>query len=272
METKKALKRLTFWFLLAVIFNVIIYIFMGKKAGLEFLGGYVIEQSLSLDNLFLFLLIFESFGINPSYQRRVLTYGIFGAMILRLIFILLGVTIVNRFHFILYIFGVILLISGFKMMFKSEEKHDFKNNVFFKLLVKIMPVTKDLYGENFFTRIDSKLYATPLFAILIIIESSDILFAVDSIPAVFSITTNPFIVYTSNIFAILGLRNMYFLLEKLHNKFKYVKYGVALILVFTGLKLFILFWNIEIPLGWSLLTIFLIMLLSILASSLNKKF
>lgn len=266
METKKALKTLCFWVGLAIIFNIGIYAFMGRDYALEFFGGYVIEQSLSLDNLFVFLLIFEGFAINPQHQKRILSYGILGAIVLRLIFIILGVAIVTKFHWILYVFGIILIVSGIKMFLKKEDHVDYKNSIFFRGLKKIMPVTDELHKEKFFIRKNKLLYATPLFAILVIVEGSDILFAIDSIPAIFSITTNPFLVYTSNIFAILGLRAMYFLLQKLHNNFEYVKYGVALILTFTGIKLGILFFNIEISLPVSLAVIFLTLILSIIFS------
>ncbi|BAH07535.1 TerC/Alx family metal homeostasis membrane protein [Clostridium kluyveri] len=272
MSTKKSLLHLCFWVGLALTFNIGIYIFMGPEKALSFLGGYVIEQSLSLDNIFLFLLIFESFSIKPEYQKRVLTYGIFGAVVLRLIFIILGVTIIDKFHWMLYIFGLLLIVSGIKMFFKHNESKDFHNSKIIKLINKIIPVSKELDGEKFFTKKNGILYATPLFAILILIELSDIIFAIDSIPAIFSITTDPFIVYTSNIFAILGLRNMYFLLEKLHNKFDYVKYGVACILIFTGIKLSITFFHINISIIVSLLIIFIIMSASILTSViLNKR-
>lgn len=272
MSTKKSLLHLSFWIGLALIFNLGIYIFMGSEKALSFLGGYVIEQSLSLDNLFLFLLIFESFSIKPEYQKRVLTYGIGGAIVLRFIFVFLGVTIVNKFHWMLYIFGLILIISGVKMMFKQDSNTHIKDSNIIKFLNKIIPVSKELHDEKFFIRKNNILYATPLLAILVLIEGSDVIFAIDSIPAIFSITTDPFIVYTSNIFAILGLRNMYFLLEKLHKNFAYVKYGVACILVFTGIKLSILFFHIEISIITSLTSIFLILLISIIASIwANKK-
>ncbi len=272
MSTKKSLLHLCFWVGSALLFNIGIYIFMGQEKALSFLGGYVIEQSLSLDNLFLFLLIFESFSIKPQYQRRVLTYGIFGAVLLRLIFVVLGVTIVNKFHWMLYIFGLILIISGIKMIIKKEKSDNFNDSNIIRLVNKIVPVSKELEGEKFFVKKNKMLYATPLFAILILIESSDIIFAIDSIPAVFSITTDPFIVYTSNIFAILGLRNMYFLLEKLHQNFAYVKYGVACILIFTGIKLSITFFHINVSVAVSLAIIFSIMIISILISFiLNKK-
>jgi tellurite resistance protein TerC len=266
MTTKKAVKFVLFWMGLAILFNIGVFIFEGQTKALEFLGGYMIELSLSVDNLFLFLILFTSFGVKPQHQRRVLNYGIFGAIILRLLFIVLGIKVINSIHWILYIFGVILIISGFKMMFGHEKEKDFNDSKVLKLLGKIVPVTKEMHGEKFFTRQNNKLYATPLFAILILIESSDILFAIDSIPAIFSISTDPFIVYTSNIFAILGLRSLYFVLSALQERFKYVKYGVALILMFTGVKLGILFFNIEIPIVASLITIFSILVLSVLVS------
>lgn len=266
MSTKNALSWVGFWGGLALCFNLGIYIIMGQQKAFEFLGGYVIEQSLSIDNLFLFIMVFSSFGIKPEHQRRVLNYGIAGAIILRFIFVLLGITIVNMFHWVLYIFGVILIIGGVKMMLKKEEEVNVKDSKIIKLLGKVIPITDQLQGEKFFVKKNKLLYATPLFAILILIEFTDILFAIDSIPAIFSITTDTFIVYTSNIFAILGLRNMYFLLGKLHEKFKYVKYGVAVILTFTGIKLAVLFFDIHIPVEVSLVIIFSILALSIIAS------
>ncbi|MDF2872380.1 MAG: integral rane protein TerC family [Anaerocolumna sp.] len=233
---------------------------------MEFLGGYVIEQTLSIDNLFLFLMVFSSFGIRQSSQRRVLNYGIFGAIVLRLLFILLGVTIVNKFEWVLYIFGGILIVSGINMAYKQEKKDNFKESKIIKVLGSIIPITDTLEGDRFFVKKNSALHATPLFAILLIIEFTDILFAIDSIPAIFSITTDPFIVYTSNIFAILGLRSFYFVLGKLHETFKYVKHGVAFILIFTGIKLAALTFNVEIPTELSLGIIFAILSLSVLAS------
>jgi tellurite resistance protein TerC len=267
LPIKKAFAWVGFWITLALSFNIGIYFFKGKQAALEFLAGYVIEYSLSLDNLFLFLLIFSCFGIQPKYQRRVLNYGIAGAIVLRLIFIVLGVAMVNKFHWILYVFGLILIASGIKIFFDKDECQDFKDSRLLKLLGRVIPITKDLDGEKFFVRINNVLHATPLFAILVLIEGSDLIFAIDSIPAVFSITTDPLIVYSSNIFAILGLRNLYFVLEKLHEKFRYVKYGVASILLFTGIKLSILFFSIEISILWSLAIIFGIMLISVIASA-----
>jgi tellurite resistance protein TerC len=252
----------------SALFNLGVYTLLGPQSALQFLGGYVIELSLSMDNLFLFLLIFEAYRIPIMYRRRVLNYGIVGAIILRFLFTMLGVTIVNQFHWVLYIFGAILIISGFKMMIKNETSPDYSNSRIVRAVGSIIPVTNRLYGEKFFVKINRKLYSTPLFAIIVLIEFSDILFAIDSIPAIFSITTNPFIVYTSNIFAILGLRSLYFVLERLNNSFCYVKYGVGLVLAFTGIKLLIMFFNIEISLPISLWLIFTTLSGSVIASML----
>lgn len=267
MSTKKALLWVLFWIGLAMVFNVGVYFFMGADKALEFLGGFVIEKSLSVDNLFLFIMVFSSFGIKQEYQRRILNYGIAGALVLRLIFVLLGVTIVNMFHWMLYVFGAILIISGIKMMF-GHDNNNVKDSKIIKLLGKVIPVTETVEGDKFFIRKNKILHATPLFAVLILIEFTDIIFAVDSIPAIFSISTDPFIVYSSNIFAILGLRSMYFVLGNLHEKFKYVKYGVALILTFTGVKLSLLMFHIKIPIGLSLAVIMSILVVSIVTSAL----
>jgi len=267
LKTKKSLLNLIFWITLSILFNIFIFYTRGETAAVEYFGGYIIEMSLSLDNLFLFLMVFSSFKIREEYQEKVLLYGVIGAMILRLIFILLGVAMISKFSFILSIFGVVLLLSGFKMFFKENDNMQFHDNFAVKLLRKVIPVTNVLQGQKFFVKQNKILHATPLFAALIIIEFSDIIFAIDSIPAIFSITTNTFIVYTSNIFAILGLRSMYYILQKMNNTFKLMKYGVGSILIFTGLKLVILFWGIEISVVNSVLIIITILLSSILISS-----
>lgn len=266
VRSESHFRKLVFWITLSIIFNLFIYISNGEQAAIEYFGGYIIEMSLSLDNLFLFLMIFSSFGIRLEYQERVLKYGIFGAMILRMIFILLGVSIVNKFHFVIYIFGFLLVFSALKMLFKKEGDKNFRDNVIIKGLNRIIPVTDRLVGDKFFVHQNKILCATPLFAILLIIESSDVMFALDSIPAIFSITTDPFIVYTSNIFAILGLRSMYYILVKLNDRFKFMKYGIVVILMFTGIKLIILYFNIEISVLISVLIIMCILLSSILFS------
>jgi tellurite resistance protein TerC len=243
-----------------------IYFLMGREKALEFLGGYVLEQSLSIDNLFMFLMLFTSYGIRPQQQRRVLSYGIMGAVVLRLAFILLGVAVVNLFHWVLYIFGLVLIISGMGIVFREDTHSGFRDKKILKALGKVIPLTERLYGERFFVRKGRTLYATPLFALIILIELTDIVFAIDSIPAIFSITTDVFIVFSSNIFAILGLRSLYFVLGSLQERFRYVKYGVAMILTFTGLKLLIMVFDIEIPVVASLGIIASILLVSIFLS------
>ena len=266
LKARSALRNFIMWASLAFIVNVFIYFIFGADYGIEFLGGYIIELSLSVDNLFLFLIIFTSFNIPISYQKRVLTYGIIGAIILRFVFIFLGVVIINKFNWILYIFGFFLFCSGLKILLNKEEEFDYSKSKVLNLMEHFIPVTKELHEEKFFVKINGLLYATPLLLILVLIESSDIIFALDSIPAIFSITTDPYIVYSSNIFAILGLRSMYFLLAKLNSMFSYIKYGVAFILMFTGIKLFVSFWGINISTIISLLVIAIILLSSVLFS------
>lgn len=266
-ESRKHFLTLAFWVTLSIAFNIFIYFYSGKTAAVEYFGGYIVEMSLSLDNLFLFLMIFTTFNVKEEYQERVLLYGVLGAMILRLIFILLGSSVIKRFHSVLSLFGILLLYSGLKMVFTNhEEVPDFNNNFALKILKKIMPITPGYEGKKFFVKKDHKLWATPLFAVLVVIEFSDVLFAVDSIPAIFSITTDTLLVYTSNIFAILGLRSMYYILEKLNDTFKYMKYGVGFVLVFTGWKLIATMFHLEVSVGVSVLIIMVIMLASILAS------
>ena len=270
MSTKRALSWFLFWVGVSMAFNVGIYFLFGEKKALEFLGGYVIEKSLSIDNLFLFVLVFSSFGIPSEYQRRVLNYGIFGAVILRLIFVVLGITVISMLHWVLYLFGALLIYSGIKMMVKKEEIFKFADSKILKAVKRVIPVSDTLHDEKFISKADGKRIATPLLAILIIIEVTDIVFAIDSIPAVFAITTDPFIVYTSNILAILGLRSLYFLLGNLHDKFWLVKYGVAIVLVYTGIKLGLLMFHIEVSTGISLAVIFSVIGISILCSRLFR--
>lgn len=272
LKTKKYLLNLIFWISLSILFNIVIYYTRGETSAIEYFGGYIVEMSLSLDNLFLFLMIFSSFGIREEYQERILLYGVIGAMVLRLIFILLGVAIVNRFSFLLSIFGIVLLLSGIKIFLREDNNIQFRDNLAVKILKRIMPITNVLHGNKFFIKQNKVIYATPLFIVLLIIEFSDIIFAIDSIPAIFSITTDTFIVYTSNIFAILGLRSMYYILEKMNNMFKFMKYGVGCILMFTGIKLVILYWEIEISVMNSVLIIMSILLSSVLISLLWSEF
>lgn len=274
MPIKKAFKWVAFWVCLAMLFNLGVYLLLplvekgadGVQKALEFLGGYVLEFSLSLDNMFVFLMIFTSFGVPSRLQRRALNFGIAGAVVLRFAFIMLGSALVSQFEWILYVFGAILILSGVQVMVKGEEEKDYQQSKVLKYIDKVIPFTGKLEGEKFIVKRDGRRHATLLLAILVIIETSDILFAVDSIPAIFSVTTDTFVIYTSNIFAILGLRSLYFVIERLSKMFRFVKYGVSLILIFTGVKLMILIFHVEIPILLSIGVIALILLASILAS------
>ncbi len=266
MTVKKALRWVLFWVGLALLFNFGVFLLMGRQRAIEFFGGYIIELSLSVDNLFLFLMVFSSFGVPAQHQRRALNYGVAGAIVMRLLFILLGAALVRRFEWVLYVFGVILIVSGARMMMAPEQEKNYQNNRFLKRIVKVFPYTGTLEGEKFFVRRNGRLHATLLFAVLLLVELSDILFAVDSIPAIFSVTTDVFIVYTSNIFAILGLRSFYFALERLCRVFTYMKYGVAAVLVFTGSKLVLLFFSVDISIPLSVGVIAAILSVSIVAS------
>ena len=271
--TKTAFKKVALLVALAMAVCAGVYVMMGQQAAFEFLGAYLIEFSLSIDNLFVFITVFTAFRVPVAYQHRALAWGIWTAVVLRFIFIFLGVSIVEKFTWVLYIFGFILIFSGYKM-FKGdeeEEEKDVTDNMGYKLLAKFMPITKDFVGNHFVAKIDNKWHATPLLAALMVIEASDIMFAIDSVPAALSISTNMFIVYTSNILAILGLRQLYFVLEHLQERFAYVRYGVAIILGFTGVKLAILMFHIHIPILASIGFIFSVLVGSIILSIYKTK-
>ena len=226
---------------------------IGKQAALEFLTGYVIEYSLSVDNIFVFVLVFSYFGIPPKYKHRVLFYGILGALVFRAIFIALGSALM-QFHWIIYVFGAFLIITGIKMVFSGHEEIHPEKNLMIRLFRKFMPVTHEINGKDFFLRKEGILYATPLFIALLFLEATDIIFAVDSVPAIFAITGEPLIVFTSNIFAILGLRSMYFMLAGVIGRFHLIKYGLAFVLTFVGLKMVWLndAFDGKFPVTWSL--------------------
>ena len=229
----------TVWVSLALIFAAGLWWLEGREIALRFLTGYVIEESLSVDNLFVMVVIFNYFRVPPESQHRVLFYGILGALVMRGIFIGAGAWLIDQFHWILYIFGAMLVITGVRMLFKHDEEFDGEKNKVVRLVRKHVPMTMDYHGSKFFVPIDGRRVATPLFLVLVLVEFTDLIFAVDSIPAIFVITTDPFIVFTSNIFAILGLRSMYFLLAAVVEKFYLLKYGLALILTFIGVKMLI---------------------------------
>lgn len=272
MRAKHAIFKTLICMAIAIAFNVGLLFVKGQAVAVEFLGGYIMELSLSVDNLFLFLMIFKSFNIDPKYQGKILTYGIAGAIILRFVFIFFGVAIVNRFQWVTYIFGIMLLISSVKMLLDASRKGEYKESGFMKIITKFMPVAENENSEKFFVIKNKRLHMTKLFLVLLIIEGSDIVFAMDSIPSVFSITTNPFVVYTSNIFALVGLRSMYYLLERLNCMFRFMKYGVALLLMFAGVKLVGIYFGIHIPTIISVLVIIIILLSSILISLIVDEF
>lgn len=224
------------WISLAAAFAVVIYFWHGRTPAVEFVTGYVIELSLSVDNLFVFLLIFRFFKVAPPHQHKVLFWGILGALFMRALFILLGVGLIRKFHWIIYLFGALLVYSGTKLFFEKNAEVHPEHNVVLRVFRKWVPVTKDYHGDKFLIR-RPKFSATPLLVVLLVVETTDLLFAVDSIPAILAITLNAFIVYTSNVFAILGLRSMYFALSGMMEMFRYLHYGLSLVLIFIGGKM-----------------------------------
>ncbi|ACB36407.1 Integral membrane protein TerC [Leptothrix cholodnii SP-6] len=238
---------------------------MADRKALEFITGYLIEQSLSVDNMFVFVMIFSYFAVPPELQRRVLLYGVLGAIVMRAGMILAGVWLVREFAWILYVFGAFLIVTGIKMLVFAEQKPDLERNPLLRWLRGHMRITPALHGEKFFVRIDGVRWATPMFLVLMMIEASDLVFAVDSIPAIFAVTTDPFIVFTSNIFAIMGLRALYFLLADMAERFHLLKYGLALVLVFIGGKMLVAPW-FHMPVQWSLAIVGAVILASVLLS------
>ncbi len=272
IKLKEALSWVAVWISLAMIFNLVVLTQFGRTKALEFLTAYVIEYSLSIDNIFVFIMVFSFFSVRREYQHKVLFWGILGAVIMRAIFIFAGVALINRFHWIVIIFGAFLVFTGLKMLFQREEaKVDPEKNGLVRLFRKFLPVTDNNHGDSFFVRKEGKFFATPLFIVLLVIESTDLIFAVDSIPAVLAISKDTFIVFTSNIFAILGLRSLYFAVSGIMGLFRYLKIGLAIVLTFVGLKMLAAFFHFEIPVTLSLSIIVSILLISILASVIIKK-
>ena len=270
VSIKEAATWSTVWILLSLIFNAGIYYGWGEDKALEFLTGYVIEKALSVDNLFVFLMIFQYFGTPAIYQHRVLFWGIVGALVMRAIFIAGGAALLENFHWMIYVFGAFLIITGIKMLLHGDEKLEPDKNPVVRLFQRFVPITKEYEGQRFFVRKNGKLHATLLMLVLIVVETTDVIFAVDSIPAIFAITLDPFIVYTSNVFAILGLRALYFLLAGVMDMFTYLKIGLSLVLCFVGAKMVIV--DIyKIPTGVSLGIVGGILLLAIIASMLKQR-
>ncbi len=251
---REALVWTTVWISLAGIFNLWLASTYGSERGLEFLTGYLIEKALAVDNIFIFLLIFSAFAVPAAYVHRVLFWGILGALVMRAVFIVLGAALLERFHWILYVFGAFLVLTGVKLLLQREGEHHPERNPIYRAFARWIPSVPEYHGAAFTIRRDGRLLATPLLLVLICVETSDLIFAVDSIPAIFAITKDPFIVYTSNIFAILGLRSMFFLLADVMDRFHYLKVGLALVLAFVGTKM-LLTDVYEIPIGWSLTAI-----------------
>lgn len=261
------------WISLALLFNYGLYLFEGSTIALEFLGGYLLEKSLSVDNIFVFVLVFSYFRVPPTYQHRVLFWGILTALILRGVMIIAGAALVTRFEFLIAIFGAFLVFTAIRMAKDDGEELDMENNVLVRMLRRLMPVSSHYHGDHFFTLQNGVRMATPLLVVLLVIESSDVIFAIDSIPAVFGITKDPFIVYTSNIFAILGLRSLYFLLAGVIDRFEYLKLGLSIVLGFVGVKMltesisgYVMAHPIHVPIHWSLGFIAAVLLASVGAS------
>jgi tellurite resistance protein TerC len=270
VSIKEAATWSTVWVVLSLIFNAGIYYAWGEDKALEFLTGYVIEKALSVDNLFVFLMIFQYFGTPAMYQHRVLFWGIVGALFMRAIFIASGAALLENFHWMIYVFGAFLIITGIKMLLQGDEKLEPDKNPVVRLFQRFVPITHEYDGQQFFVRKNGKVHATLLMLVLVVVETTDVIFAVDSIPAIFAITLDPFIVYTSNVFAILGLRALYFLLAGVMDMFTYLKVGLSLVLCFVGAKMVIV--DIyKIPTGVSLAVVGGILLLAIIASMLKQR-
>jgi tellurite resistance protein TerC len=251
VKIKEALWWSAVWIALAMLFNAGIYLFRGEEAALEFLTGYLLEKALSVDNIFVFIMIFAYFRVPALYQHKVLFWGILGALVMRAIFIATGITLLQHFHWVIYIFGAFLILTGIKLAVQQDKEVHPEKNPVLKLFRRFMPVTKNFEGDKFAVKRDGRRFATPLLVVLLMVETTDVVFALDSIPAILAITTDPFIVYTSNVFAILGLRALYFALAGAMQMFHYLSYGLAAILVFVGVKMMIMDFY-KLPIGISL--------------------
>jgi tellurite resistance protein TerC len=270
VSVKEALIWTAVWIAFAMLFNLFVYHYFDKEAALEFFTAYVVEKSLSIDNIFVIIMIFSYFRVPDAYQHKVLFWGIFGALVMRVIFIFAGIELIHKFHWLIYIFGGFLIITGVRMIFGEDKPMDPEKNPIVKLVRKMFSVTESFEGDKFFVSRDHKLWATPLFIVVMLIEATDLIFAVDSIPAIISISEDPFIVYTSNVFAILGLRSLYFALAGIEKYFTYLKYGLATILVFVGIKMVIVDFY-KIPVEISLIIISFLLAMSMIASVLVKQ-
>jgi tellurite resistance protein TerC len=262
---REALAWSAVWVALALAFNALIWAWFGPAKGLEFLTGYLIEKALSVDNVFVFLVLFSYFAVPAAYQHRVLFWGILGALVMRAVFIAAGAVLIAKFHWIIYVFGGVLILTGIKLFLQRNEQVHPERNPVLRLFRRVVPTTPEYNGQRFTLVKHGRRYATPLLAVLVLVEATDLVFAVDSIPAVFAVTTDPFIVYTSNIFAILGLRAMFFLLAGVMDRFRYLKPGLAAVLVFVGAKMMIT-GVYKIPIALSLGIVATILAVAIAAS------
>ncbi len=265
VSIKESLAWTGVWIALAMMFNAWVYHTMGEQKGLEFLSGYLIEKALSVDNIFVISLIFTYFRVPAQYQHRVLFWGVLGALFFRIIFIFAGVALINKFSWMIYVFGVFLIFTGLKMLKGEEKTIDIEHNPMIKLVKRFFKITKEFDGQNFRTHHAGVNHFTPLFLVLVMIETTDIIFAVDSIPAILAITPDPYIVFTSNVFAILGLRSLYFALNGIMEMFEYINYALSGILVFVGVKMIIAPWY-HVPTIFSVAIIFAFLIISIVAS------
>jgi len=254
------------WITLAMLFAGIVFYYLGTQPGFEFLTGYIIELSLSVDNLFVFLLIFSYFKVPAKFQHRVLFWGVMGALFMRLTMIFVGAALINRFHWIIYIFGAFLVYTGIKMFRQEEIDVQPEQNIAVRGVTRFLPISRHYEEEKFFTKVNGKRTGTLLLLVLIVVEITDLVFAVDSIPAIFAVTTNTFIVYSSNVFAILGLRSMYFLLAGMVEKFRYLRFGLAIVLTFIGLKMLLEVVHFKISIKISLVFVALVLIGSVVAS------
>ena len=270
VSIKEALTWTGIWIALAMLFNLFIYHHFDKDKAIEFFTGYIIEKSLSVDNIFVIIMIFSYFNVPRIYQHKVLFWGVLGALVMRVIFIFAGVELLHRFHWLIYIFGGFLVITAIRMIVSKDDKLEPERNPLVKLVRKKFRVTPAFHEDNFFVRIGGQLSAPPLFLVVIMIEATDLIFAVDSIPAILAISEDPFIVYTSNVFAILGLRSLYFALSGIEKYFQYLKYGLAVILVFVGAKMCLMDF-IKIPVEVSLIVIVFVLGISMLASAVMSR-
>lgn len=270
VKVKEALWWSVVWIGLAMLFNVGIYFWRGEETALEFLTGYLLEKALSVDNIFVFIMIFTYFRVPALYQHKVLFWGILGALVMRAIFIATGIVLLQHFHWVIYIFGVFLIMTGIKLARQQDKEVHPEKNPVFKLFQRFMPVTKDFAGAKFVVKRDGRRFATPLLVVLLMVETTDVIFALDSIPAILAITTDSFIVYTSNVFAILGLRALYFALAGIMQMFHYLSYGLAAILVFVGIKMTIMDFY-KLPIGISLGVVAGILAVAVIVSLLRPR-